>query len=57
MKKNFMTCVSFLSIMSLFSCSPEKEINRWGAKLTQYVVEEYMELERSRILEIRRCTL
>ena len=42
MKKNFITCVSFLSIMSLFSCSPEKEFNRWGDKLTQYVVEEYM---------------
>ena len=42
MKKNFITCVSFLSIMSLFSCSSEKEFNRWGDKLTQYVVEEYM---------------
>ena len=42
MKKNFITCVSFLSIMSLFSCSPEKEFNRWGDQLTQYVVEEYM---------------
>jgi len=28
--------------MSLFSCSSEKEFNRWGDKLTQYVVEEYM---------------
>ena len=42
MKKNFITCLSLLSIMSLFSCSSEKEFNNWGDKLTQYVVEDYM---------------
>lgn len=42
MKKIFITCVIFLSIMSLFSCSSEKEANKWGDRLTQYVVEEYM---------------
>ena len=42
MKKNFITCLSLLSIMSLFSCSSEKKFNNWGDKLTQYVVEDYM---------------